>query len=615
MAENGFLKRFFGREEDDGGEGDVPATALDPAAAAAAMDVAHDNSDLAAKAAAYFEEQARLVRIQREHLHEQRAVQLSNLKLRRFTERLKAATQVFIILVVTILGLGVLVLLYDASRSKAVIVEPFDVPPGLTARGLTGKVVAGGVLDALTQLQTATRSSSAQRHLANAWTGDIKVEVPETGVSVGDIDRMLKARFGRDIHIDGNLVQSDAGGVALTVRGDGVLPRTFEGGPADLDRLTTAAAEYVYGQAEPALYAEYLTHVGRNADALAFSKAAYATASKADRPYLLNAWANALVNTGASPQQSLPLYRAALKLKPDYWAAYNNIMSADLVLGDEEALWRGGVAMLKASTAGRGRAPEIYFENWNLVTWNLQAWRESAIADSEAHSAIGSADFTEAPLIADIDVRLHDPADAELRLQTAKADVGDPSLAAMTHFVRGKLALEAGDARGAAAEMEAFGAAYANPIVSGNYAGYDCWIAPAEEAAGRPDKADAALTAGGHFVDCYRFRGDILDHRGDWAGAQKAYAQAVALAPDLPAGYYSWGLALARHGDLAGAIARQQAANQRGPHWADPLKAWGDVLARQGRWREARAKYEQALKYAPEWSQLRQARAATIGKI
>ncbi len=112
------------------------------------------------------------------------------------------------------------------------------------------------------------------------------------------------------------------------------------------------------------------------------------------------------------------------------------------------------------------------------------------------------------------------------------------------------------------------------------------------------------LQAGGRFVDCYRFHGDILDHRGDWAGAQQAYASAVAIAPDLPAGYYSWGVALARHGDLAGAAAKLTEANKRGPRWADPLKAWGDVLARQGLWKKALAKYDAALKYAPAWAAL-----------
>jgi tetratricopeptide (TPR) repeat protein len=82
------------------------------------------------------------------------------------------------------------------------------------------------------------------------------------------------------------------------------------------------------------------------------------------------------------------------------------------------------------------------------------------------------------------------------------------------------------------------------------------------------------------YVDCYRFRADILDGRGDWPGAQKAYEEAVALAPDLPAAYFSWGVALAQHGDLAGAEAKLKDANQRGPQWADPLKAWGDVLAK-----------------------------------
>ena len=132
------------------------------------------------------------------------------------------------------------------------------------------------------------------------------------------------------------------------------------------------------------------------------------------------------------------------------------------------------------------------------------------------------------------------------------------------------------------------------------------------EKAGQPAKADAALKpfGNGMFVDCYRFKGDVLDLRGDWSGAQKAYADAVALAPDLPAAYFSWGVALLKHGDLAGAEAKLKDANQRGPHWADPLKAWGDVLLKQGKGKEALAKYNEALKYAPNWTQLKGAREA-----
>ena len=199
---------------------------------------------------------------------------------------------------------------------------------------------------------------------------------------------------------------------------------------------------------------------------------------------------------------------------------------------------------------------------------------------------------------------------ADLALKTAKEDPDDVAGNALAHNVRGRLALEAGDTATALTELETFGTAFANPSVSGENPGYQCWIAPAEEAGGHPDKADALLKSAGTYVDCYRFRADILDGRGDWPGAQKAYAEAVALAPDLPAAYYSWGVALAKHGEIAGAVVKLALANQRGPHWADPLKAWGDILVKQGKTREALAKYDEALTYAPNWKHLQDAREA-----
>ena len=623
MAEGGILNVLLGgdgesREEElGGGRGGAEAFA-----AAVAAEEAKHHAGVARATEAFLDEQRLLLRAQREEMTEQGALRLSHLKsqsregrLRRFGQRLRNGMQVLTALVFVLIGVGLCVLVYDAFNARSVVVEPFDAPPALLARGLSGKVVAGGLLDELTRLQAATRSTVTKRNLSNAWTGDIKVEVPETGLSLGDIDRMLKARFGHDLHIGGDLVQTDTGGLALTVRGDTLLPKVFTGAAGDLDKLTTQAAEYIYGQSEPGLFVVYLVNAGRNADAVAFAKAAYATTDAKDRPYLLNEWANALENTGAPPQATLPLYREALKQKPDYWTAFNNVMNVQLLLGDEEGAWRTGEVMRKAAGGRPGRSPEILYQNWDLLAWNLQASRAAGVADAVANQGVGSGVAAAGPAIADVDVRLHDTADAEFQLQTAQGDAKDPTVAAMTHFVQGRIATEAGDGARAAAEMEAFAAAYADPEVSSNYSGYLCWVAPAEALAGHADKADAALKAGGHYVDCYRFRGDILDRRGDWPGAQKAYAEAVAIAPDLPAGDYSWGVALARHGDLAGAIAKLSAANRRGPHWADPLKAWGDVLARQGRWKDALAKYDAALNYAPAWAELHQARDAAARRV
>ena len=595
-------------EEETFAGAEIGSAGVDPAAVALALTAAPMPQKLADKTGRYFDGQARLVAIQTEHLHEQREVLLSHMKLKRLSERLRVSTQLCWIAFAALLGTYLVILLHDAITSRAVIVEPFDAPPALAARGLTGKVVAGALLDRLVRLQDAARSSVTRRDLANSWTSDIKVEVPETGISLGDIDRLLKQRLGHDLHIGGDLVQTQAGGLALTVRGDGVLPKTFVGAAGELDQLTTQAGEYVYGQTQPALMAVYLLRADRYGEAIAFSRAAVLTAAVEERPFILNVWATALLPAGGSPQQSLGLERAALALKPDYWAAYTNLALTAVTMGDEQAAWRAGEDMRRAAGGRPGRAPESAYSIWDWLTGNLLAARAAVIADAEQHAGVGSTSIAADPVVAGLDADLHDDEDATLRLQSL--DTTDPYAAMMAHYVRGRLAQESGDAATALHEFEAYGAANADPAVSGGDPSYHCPIARAEQAAGHPDRADAEFAAGGHVLDCWRFHADALDDRGDWAAAQRLYAQTAARWPDLPAGYLSWGEALLRHHDPAGAIDKLAQAHRRGPHWAEPLKSWGDALAQQGSWATARTKYAEGLAAAPAWTELKGAQAA-----
>lgn len=77
--------------------------------------------------------------------------------------------------------------LRDALTSRGVVIESFDTPSSLAAGGITGKV---------------------------------QQEVSEVGISIGEIRRLLKARFGHDLHISGDVVEAPSD-LALTVRGDG----------------------------------------------------------------------------------------------------------------------------------------------------------------------------------------------------------------------------------------------------------------------------------------------------------------------------------------------------------------------------------------------------------
>ena len=605
--------------EDEKPEVEVPEAlaGTEAFAAAVAAKLAGNDPGVARKTEEFLSDQSHLLKLQARHLQDEHALRVAHLrnqlreeKVRRFSLRLRVGFQLFIALVAAIIGIAGAIMIRDAFASRRVVIEPFDAPPALAARGLTGKVVATGLLDELSRLQDATRSLAAARTLSSAWASDIKLEVPETGVSLGELSRLLRARFGHDVHVDGDLIEAAAGGLALTVRGNGVPAKTFSASATEVERLTVESAEYVYSKSQPARWAAYLTTVERYEEAIAFCRTAVASADPVERPGLLSTWSNAIESTGGSTREALALLRAAVKLQPDFWNAHSNIMNALMVLGDEEGAWRAGEEMRTVAGGRPGRAPDIQYQNWDYLTWNLQAWLDETVADAETAGGAGHAVATAGAVIAEIQARLHDPEAADLALKTIREDPHDPTIAAMAHFVRSRLAAEAGDAAKAATEMEALGHAYADPAVSSNNPGYNCWVAPAEEAAGHPDKADAVLKTGGTFVDCYRFRADILDGRGDWPGAQKAYAEAVALAPDLPAAYYSWGVAFLKHGDLANAQAKLEDANRRGPHWADPLKAWGDVLVKQGKPKKALAKYVEALKYAPNWRQLKDAREA-----
>jgi tetratricopeptide (TPR) repeat protein len=620
MAE-GMLGGILG-DEDEKPQVDAPEAlaGAEAFASAVAARLAGGDPEVARRTADFLVDQSQLLKVQTKHLEDEHALRLAHLghqahllRGQRLGQVLRIGFQVFVALVGTVVGVGFAILLHDAMTSRRVIIESFATPPALAARGVTGTVVAAGVLDEITRLQNATHTSvAAKRDLSSAWSNEVKIALPESGISLGEASELLKARFGDDLHIGGNLVQTDTGTLELTVRGTKVPAKTFSGAIGDLAKLQTDAAQYVFAESQPVLWATYLAVPGHYEESIDFARKRVASVAPEDRPYLLNIWGLGLQSVDGSQREAPRIIAAAIEIKPDLWVARLNLQAALAILGEEESAWRAGEVMRVAAGGRPGRASEYYYGVWDLLTWNLQAELAATIADANLQAGYSSSPVPAGPSTADIEARLHDPAAAQLAIDTTAPDDTDPTIEAGLHFVRGELALASSDAGLALKEMETFGKSFKDPTVASVYVGGECWIALAEEAAGRPDKADTVLKSAGTFVDCRRFHGDILDTRGDWAGAQKAYSDAVALATDLPAGYYSWGVALAKHGDLDGAAAKLMDANQRGPHWADPLKAWGDVLAIQGHAKEALAKYDEALKYAPNWKQLKEAREALV---
>ena len=537
------------------------------------------------------------------HLHTELQLQ----KIANVRERLKLVLDVGLAL----LGLALIALIgaavYSATRSQSVVVDAFSVPPDFAAQGNTGVVVAGGFLDRLTTLQNATRADATHHSIEDAWSNDVKIDIPETGVSLGEVLTYLRGWLGHDIHISGSVVHAgDA--IVLNVRGSGFPAKTFTGSPAELAKLTSEAAEYIYGQSEPYLYGSWLESNGRDKDAIAFVQSVYAGAPEEQRPNLLNVWGNALIDLGDIPG-SLEKYRAELRLNAEAWIAYNNIISDQIISGDEEGALQTAAEMEReVKRLGFFSKPvnPTYFQNQEVLRMDLPVIHAVIVADMEGNQGNGTATAQDAPGDAEYLARMHDPRAAELELETSPGAGSDPFVIADTAFVRGLIRLFAGQYQAAYPLFaDADRQVSQSPAVATSfYAPPACDAALAAEMIGLHDAADADIKRGGHFEVCYRYKGDIADHRGRWAEAQKDYAAAVALAPSMPAGYFSWGDALMRHHDYKDAAAKFAQANAKGPHWADPLKRWGDALAAMGDYAGAIAKYRDAEPDAPRWGSL-----------
>ncbi len=614
MAEqSGLVEQVLGGGESEAPKADSEA-ALDPVAAALAVHATRSGEPLDPRLRSYLEKQARLIEIQTEHLHEQRAILISHLKLRRSIDRLKFGMQLFIALAATLVGLGVVVMLFDAFTSHAVVVDAFKAPSALAGRGLTGEVTAEALLDALQKMQEATRSTEKGPNAHGAWASDIKIEVPETGVSVGEISRMLHERFGHDLHINGELIQTDRGGLTLTVRGDGVPAAGFTGDSGDLEKLTLLAAEYIYGRSQPYQYGVYLNNQGRFADTISFIHGAFPRlSSDTERSRLANTWGNAyvgLLQTAAAVEK----YRLAMTFaKPrtaDHWKAWGNLVGAATAT-DEEVGWRAAHAMLQAAAAAPKRErPDVrWLGNAALAAWDLPLLLASNLRDATFNGGAGASTFLDGPAIADAYGWTHDYSNASRYI--AGSDPSDPTTKAEVFLLQGYVALDRGDVKGASAPFEAFYKTWAgDPSVKYSYNYQDCLTGLVYGLNGRLQEAEAVFQQARTQSFCYAAHGYVLARAGDVAAAERVWSEGMRAFPDLPAILLYRGQFEIGRGDLKAGEADVASASGKAPHWADPLKAWGDVLAREEHWREALAKYDEALKYAPAWVELRQARNA-----
>jgi tetratricopeptide (TPR) repeat protein len=560
------------------------------------------------------EDQRTFIADQRHHLHEQ----LKQLHLDVWEKRLGVLLRVATAFIGVAIAAALVWLIWNAANSNDLVIDSFAVPPDLAAQGLSGPVVAAKLLDKIAAMQAQTVSARPSKSYANGLPDGLKLEIPETGVSLSELDRFLREKLGHDLHIGGEMVQADKG-VALTARVGSDGSATVTGTEADMDALLQKLAEQIYRITQPFRYGIWLRGQGRIEESVAVLRTSARSGADKERVWSYVGWGNSAFQY-QSESLAVSLLQRAYALDPNFPAPIGNIASAEYYLGRAQASQRDyGAALALHKSHGRDYTmpQELPFAEDNeraMLLMYQGALREAAEQISQTlagNEGLGGIGVPPAARLAELLAALHEPGAARDVLTEHPVAVPNASnvgiyLNAARH-ARLLIALEVRDwPEGLAVDRTL-------PQLLAQYPGledsrvtyFDPLVAIALAHVGQDAAAEARLKP--MPADCYpclRARAQVAVLQWQDARADFWFARATAIAPSLPFAESEWGRALLERGKPDDAIEKFTIANVKGPHFADPLEGWGEALMSKSQSHLALAKFAEANKYAPNWGRL-----------
>ena len=527
----------------------------------------------------------------------------------RFGAVLKVMTGLAGLVVVALLG----AMIWNAAHDRSLVITAFHSPPEMAARGLAGDVLAAQVMDRLAAIDTDATSFRAARTFQGDWGGDIKVEIPETGVSISELDRYLRSLLSHRTTIGGEVFRRPDGQITVNVRTGSIGAHSFTGPETDLDNLLQKAAEAVFKDTQPFRYSKYLEKKGRIDEAMAVARELAETGPASEKPW---AWAQIsnLLEVSDLPGAAAA-GRKSVELDPNQGLGYLNWSIAETLLGHDEAAYvtnRHSVEILRRGGGGlsdTGIKIGVLNEVVSLVA--VGDFRAAAEANRQGlntdvtYMQVGDFQPTNYAITL---VGLHDVAAAR-----AVPGVMDDGAVAKTFLLNGGdtppqfiVAMEAGDWAGAEryarSTLEVLRGQnnYLGALVERNFVRPRLALAIAHQ--GRFDEARRLIADAP--MDCYHClieRGQIEALAGNRAGAADWFAKAAPLGPSLPTAHLEWARMLLMFGDADGALAHLKTAQARAPLFADVREAKGEALLVKGDAKAAAPEFAAANTFAPRW--------------
>ncbi len=561
----------------------------------------------------YLDEQTRLTRLQIEQIEEENATRRHILKLERASAAMKVAFELAVALIVTVVAIGLSAAIWSAATDNGLVVESFSVPPDLAQRGLTGDVIAAKLLDKLSSLQTQTASNRAGSSYANNWGSDIKLQIPDTGVSIGEFIRSLHTWLGHQTRITGEVYRTPTG-LSVTARSGSDASPSFTGSDADLDSLIRKAAESVYRATQPYRYAVYLSNAGRTKEAEAAYQALIANGSTSDRAWAMIGLENVYYGRADYPR-ALALLDRARAIRPDFIMAYVNRESLESRFQHDDLAY---AAMRKAVEIGNGpRDPDMGEFAWTAGNLLNRATLAGYLGDYKTQLDYDH----QRELLPEFSGQVENARENDVTAHASLHD-GDAMRAAYQNLAPGNGAIGALQREGTYAFAQML---LGQPqTMMGMRQKFDTFLATLGPAGVEAQKRQFwpfvayGFALAGDFkaahawidktpadcMQCLDLHGRIDALERNWSGAEYWFARTAHAAPSLPEPYSGWAHILIQKGDYDRAIAKLEIAHEKGPNFADPIEMWGEALLGKRQPEDAIVKFREANGRAPHWGRL-----------
>ena len=554
------------------------------------------------------------------------------------SERAVVAVRVLLGLAGLVVAVVLGAMVWSAAKADGLVIEAIEAPPDIVQQGFSGSALAARLQDRLNRMQRETIGSRATTALREARDGDVKIQIPNTGVSLGEVDRYLRSRLGHETTVRGELVKLEtgpqAGALALSVR-IGTQPGVEVVSPTrNVNELLQRGAEEIYKARDLARYLSWLAQNGRLAEAETVARGRTAAGPASQRSLALEFLAGRSAGFG----DAAAVNRRALRLDPSNCDAWNGLGVAAFGLGhNEESIqaWQRAIDCTKTAPGYSlaGHEFNLVLNRMNVMIAKQARWDALQLGcvtlnvvpcSPESILAAAQGGLTSTEVDRDIGQRLqvvtrvlassHAGSDAS-RLLPFQQLPPSASVNAIRYWLgtEGYVAVSLGDwprVIALAAQNDALNDGAGGPARGPETAAAGAiwpvvWRPYALVMTGRQAAADAAAAA--LPLDCYFcliVRAKVADAKGDWRGAERWLAEAIRQGPSIPAAYAELASLKLARGDADRALAHARAGHQASPRAAEPMEVWAEALLAKDDARAAAARFAEAAKLAPRWGRL-----------